>query len=247
MGVDSALPGDYSVRIERPVITQEDDDEIKRAIESIDEEDDDEIILEEPDDLSFLSTKEQEIFLKAKPIEQAFSDIKEKIQQEVKTEEKKRPRFSKPNPKPVLSPELTKELDELVGEIEEKPTKDIIVPIEKDYGTYEFSPRPEIDDIEDEDDDIDIDFEDVIKEEYKKEPEEIEESGDLEERYNKEIQPKEPLTEVEIKEMFEDAAHVARKNQYGKVSSVIYEPGGKVRVDHSIQDQDEEIDFAKQE
>jgi len=267
------IPTGVNFEVETPVAyTQEDDDEIKRAIDSIDEEDeDDEIVLEEPDDLSFMKD--------AKPVEQAFADIKEKVKKlredqveldgdfvealdettkKVGKDKPSRPRFSAPNPKPKV--DLIEPLEELVEEIEETPTKDIVVPIkdEKPEGhellsmnNYEFSPRPEIehDLIEDEDDEIDIDFDDVIKDEYKQEElEEVaEENGDPEEKYNEEIQPKIPLTDEEIKDMFEEGAREARQSQIGKVSSVVYEPGGKVKVDHTLLDQDENVDFAKQE
>jgi len=116
VGVDPALPGDYSVTH-----------------------------YEYPD------AKVTPIIPDAKPVEKAFDDIQKKIDEE----------------KPVLSPELTKKLDDLVGDIKEKPTKDIVVPLEPGIVDVEIegvSPihaqyRPEL---------LDEDFSEALNETTKK-------------------------------------------------------------------------------
>ena len=109
-----------------------------------------------------------------------------------------------------------------------------------DVEKYKFSDVPKIEyfdknDDNDENDEIDIDlsdvdgYKDILNQNIKRDIK----SGDPEEQYNKDIQP---LTDNEIRDTFEDAIKEARKSESGKIIRVDYEPGGKVKVDHSIQE-----------
>lgn len=118
-----------------------------------------------------------------------------------------------------------------------------------DRSKYGFSPRPELEllTIEEEEEFDDIDLDDIFKDKQEEPDVIITEKKDPIEKYNEDIQPKDPLTNEEIREIFDDAVREERKKQVGKISNVVYESGGKVKIDHSIQDEEENIDFAEQE
>jgi len=200
IGVDPAIPGSDTTAI---VVGTVEEDEIKVALDSITLED-------ETDD----------IFEDAKPVEQAFEDIKERIDE--------RPRFSEPNKKVVSIPD-----NELIGISMVKEGGEPITEVET-IEPYEYSQRPDI-----ESQSILQEFVDV---QPMKAPTDVEfntDFGDPEEQYNKDIEPEETITEQEITDTFEDSAREMRKKQFGQVSNVVYESGGTVTVDHSIQEDGE--------
>jgi hypothetical protein len=115
IGIDPALPGEYSAEV---YMNQEPD-----------EDEDDEIILDKPDDLSFMKH--------AKSAEQSFDDIEKKIKEEkdfLQEIDDEIEEMEQEVEKKEEVPELIKPLDDLVEEIKEEPTKDIVVPMEPEPG-----------------------------------------------------------------------------------------------------------------
>jgi hypothetical protein len=230
IGVDVALPGDYS-------ITSND--------ETFD--------LGEPDDLSGVTFDgvnfPNATIIGAKPVEQAFDDIK------VKIEEKKRPRFSKPNPKKEV-PDLIKPLDNLVEEIKEKPTKELsnledepektfIVNVDNDPKKIDEAIKKTIDSIKSTERVVlePAKSGDIPKEKIIEAVKKVKHQNEFFDKMREE--KKSPVTEDEIRNYFDDAIRKVKKEDQGKITRTPFQAGGNVNVGH-IED-DPDIDYSVQE
>jgi len=205
IGVDLAKPGGDHTAI---VYNNKEDAEIRVVLDSI-----------EDDNIE-----------NAKPVEQAFADIKKRV------------RFSEPNKKVVTTSDnelinisMVKDGGEPVKQ-EKDDIKDVSI---TDY-KYSDVPSTEINMTFGDEEEMDLEEQYDGKYDNEIVDEMLVEAGkeelDLEEQYDKEISPKDIVTPEEVKETFDNAMKEERKKQMGKVSNVMYESGGAVTVDYAIQE-----------
>ena len=305
IGVDKALPGDYSATyipfdlkdatLTPPTGSTEwwkDDpfmrarmEDADRALKEKKEKEDETFDLGEPDNLPGVTFDgvnfPDATTVGAKPIKQSFDDIQERIDerkgkeflQEIDDEieemekevEKKRPRFSKPNSKKEVS-DIIKPLDDIVGEIKEKPTKDIVVP-DPETGAEPYPIKKAAES-----------FDNLIEKQVELGQERIvlepAKSGDIpkekiieavkkvkhqneffdkmrddkksETEFQEEVKKKKTLvSNEEIRTFFEDAVRKVKKEDQGKIIRTPFQAGGNVNVGH-IED-DPDIDYSVQE
>jgi hypothetical protein len=218
VGVDVAKPGDYSVT---------------GSIE------------DGTFDSGYVQQKLGEQLSSAKPVEKAFDDIKVRIDEKKKEEEflKEIDDEIEEMEKEKEVPELIKPLHDLTEEIKEKPTKDIVVPIEQ----FELE--------------LDGDFAEVLNETTKKvgkdEPtkdrlgvkdsKEIAHANEFFDKMREEKpDEKSPVTEDEIREYFENAVRKVKKEGQGEITRTPFQSGGSVSVGH-MEDDPDTTDYSIQE
>ena len=274
--------------------------EVSPIVEMVDS--DETFDLGEPDDLSFMKTAKpiKEAFddiqekIDKKKEKEFLQEIDDEIEEMEKEVEKKRPRFSQPNPKKETISEypiekaaesfdnlihtekvvdLVEPLNEIVEDIKDEPTKDIVVPLESESGSesmklwVETQPMTKPTDVE-----FKLDFEERVVQEPAKSgdiPKEKiieavksvrekqierqneffdkmhEEKDEREFEEERKSKKKSPVTSDEIRDYFEDAVRKVKKDGQGIITTTPFQAGGSVSVDH-LQD-DPDIDYSIQE
>ena len=224
IGVDVAKPGDHS------------------AIFVAEEKEDGTFDLGEPDDLSFVNAKEKiddyfentseekikEDFENAKPVEQAFDDIKKKLDERKNEYDKEKEFLQEIDDE--ISIGVQQELFDQGDEVKTRYAEKIVKP-EMEYPPgIEVRPDRKA---------IWLDDKDKKKNKRIAHVNEFFDKMRVEKPNNHVYTKKRsPVTDNEIREFFEDAVRKVKKEGQGKITRTPFQPGGSVSVGHMEDDPD---------